>query len=198
MIVAQTETSCDVYTNAMSDVTLDLEQIAQGNRDAEQRLYDTVFGELHRLAAAIMSREKPGHTLQPTALINEAYLRLVGNRKLSWESRAHFYHAAARTMRRILIDHARQKKAHRRDGGERIDLEKIEAAAAVESKSDLIAIDEALERLAAMDARQAQVVELRFFAGLTVEETGEVMGISPSSVKREWAFARAWLESQLL
>jgi RNA polymerase sigma-70 factor, ECF subfamily len=185
----------------MSDITLYLDQLAQGNRSAEEPLLREVYAELHSIADRVMRRERPGHSLQPTALINEAYLRLIGDRQLSFESRAHFFHAAARTMRRIVIDHARRKLAHRRDGGERIDFEAVEYtlgnSQSATSPEDLISIHTSLEQLASLDPRQARIVELRFFAGLSVEETAEILNLSPKTIKREWALARAWFQQQL-
>jgi RNA polymerase sigma-70 factor (ECF subfamily) len=185
----------------MSDITLYLDQLAQGNRSAEEPLLREVYAELHSIADRVMRRERPGHSLQPTALINEAYLRLIGDRQLSFESRAHFFHAASRTMRRIVIDHARRKLAHRRDGGERIDFDSIEYSLgntkSPTSPEDLISIHTSLEQLAVLDARQARIVELRFFAGLSVEETAEILNLSPKTIKREWALARAWFQQQL-
>jgi len=160
-----------------------------------------VYSELHKLAAGYMKRERPDHTLQASALVNEAYLRLVGDQKLSWESRAHFYVMAARTMRRILIDHSRRRAAGRRAADMRVDLEAADRVQAAPSDGlaaeDMLALHNALERLAGMDERQARIVELRFFGGLSVEETASVMGISEKTVKRDWASARAWLLTQL-
>jgi RNA polymerase sigma factor (TIGR02999 family) len=144
-----------------------------------------------------MVRERKDHTLQTSALVNEAYVHLLGGGPISWESRAHFFMAAAQTMRRILIDHARSRQAAKRSGaGERIEMD--EAFACVEEDpTRFVDLDTALKHLAGMDPRQARIVELRFFAGLSVEETAEVLRISPKTVKRDWALARAWLESQL-
>jgi RNA polymerase sigma factor (TIGR02999 family) len=178
-----------------------LNAASKGSKASEQELFELVYGELHHLAASFMRREAdPGVTLQTSVLVNEAYLRLVGNRPIHWESRAHFLVIAARTMRRILIDHSRRRQSLKRDAGLRVEWEKAEAAPAhaVEpGQPGLIELDEALDRLEALDPRQARVVELRFFAGLSVEETAQVMDLSPKTVKREWAFARAWLEAEL-
>lgn len=181
----------------MSDITLYLDQLAQGNRGAEEPLLREVYSELHSMADRIMRNERPGHSLQPTALINEAYLRLIGDRQISYESRAHFFHAAARTMRRIVIDHARRKLAQRRDGGDRVAFDSVEYSVATTPPEDLIAIHESLDKLANLDARQARIVELRFFAGLGVDQTAELMNLSPKTIKREWALARAWFQQQL-
>jgi RNA polymerase sigma factor (TIGR02999 family) len=179
-------------------ITLLLEASGRGDKAAEQRVLNLIYNELRRLADSSLKREaRPGITLQTSALVNEAYLRLFAGQSPAWESRAHFYVTAARTMRRILIDHARSRQAAKRDAGIRVDWEKAEAAVG-QPGPGLIEVDQALERLAALDARQARLVELRFFGGLNVEETAEVMGISTATVKREWAFARAWLETQLM
>lgn len=157
-----------------------------------------VYDELRRLAAGYLRRERPGQTLQPTALVNEAYLRLVKDKNLAWQNRAHFMAIAAHSMRQILVDRARARGSLKR-GGSRRRITLSEAAAAAEGLSvDVIAIDESLDRLAALDAQQARIVELRFFGGLTVEETAEALGISPATVKREWSVARAWLRRELL
>jgi RNA polymerase sigma factor (TIGR02999 family) len=145
-----------------------------------------------------MRRERPDHTLQASALVNEAYVRLIGNGPVSWESRAHFFVTAAQTMRRVLIDHARRHVAEKRGGaGVRIDLNENIAAVENTESGRMLDLDRALTRLAVLDARQARVVELRFFAGLTVEQTAEVMAISEKTVKRDWAVARAWLEGEI-
>lgn len=185
----------------MSDITPYLEQLAQGNRSAEEPLLREVYAELHNIASRVMRREFQGNSLQPTALINEAYLRLIGDRKISFESRAHFFYAAARTMRRIVIDHARRKLTQRRDGGDRIEFEDIEYSLGDSktnsSPEDLLSIHESLDRLAELDPRQARIVELRFFAGLGVEETAELLNLSPKTIKREWSLARAWFQQRL-
>lgn len=180
-----------------ADITRLLADARNGNRECEQRLMELVYTELHRLAAGYMRRERPDHTLQASALVNEAYLRLVGDQKINWESRAHFYVAAARTMRRILIDHARSHAAEKRGAGaHKVSIH--EATAAVDADAvQMLSLESALRRLSEMDPRQAEIVELRFFGGLTVEETAEVLNISPKTVKRDWAVARAWLEAEL-
>ncbi len=182
----------------MPEITRLLNSTAEGDAAAQAALLDAVYKELHRLASSYMRREhRRDHTLQPTALVNEAYLHLIGDNPVDWDSRAHFYSAAARTMRRILIDHARSHGAQKRSGGlHRVELEE-NLIAVDEQASELLELDAALERLAALDERQARVVELRFFGGLTVEETAKVAGISEKTVKRDWALARAWLEHEL-
>jgi RNA polymerase sigma factor (TIGR02999 family) len=159
---------------------------------------EAVYEELHRLATGYMRRERPDHTLQASALVNEAYVRLLGNGPVSWESRAHFFVTAAQTMRRVLIDHARRHVAEKRGGaGMRIELSENIAAVENSGSSRMLDLDRALTRLAVLDARQAKVVELRFFAGLTVEQTADVLAISEKTVKRDWAVARAWLEGEI-
>jgi len=182
----------------MAEITRLLNATAAGDTSAEADLVDAVYQELHRLASSYMRREhRLDHTLQPTALVNEAYLLLIGDNPVNWDNRAHFYSAAAKTMRRVLIDHARSHRAVKRSGRlERVKLD--DALIAVDAKAnDLLELDAALDRLALLDERQARVVELRFFGGLTVEETAKVTGISEKTVKRDWALARAWLENEL-
>ncbi len=180
-------------------VTRLLTQVAAGQRGAEEQLVNVVYQELHRLARAYMRRERAGHTLQPSALVNEAYVRLIGERDVQWESRGHFYVTAARTMRRILIDHARSKQTAKRDGGQPVTLN--EALVALdpqhERAAEMLMLEDALSRLEQLDPRQCKIVELRFFGGLTVEETAQALDISPKTVKRDWAVARAWLQAEL-
>jgi RNA polymerase sigma factor (TIGR02999 family) len=158
---------------------------------------ELVYAELRQLAGSYMRRERPDHTLQASALVNEAYLRLLGGGRVSWESRAHFFVTAAQTMRRILIDHARTRQTAKRSGiGQRVEMN--EALAFVEEfPAQFVDLDAALVKLAERDPRQARIVELRFFAGLSVEEVTGILNISEKTVKRDWAMARAWLESQL-
>jgi RNA polymerase sigma factor (TIGR02999 family) len=182
----------------MAEITRLLNSTAEGDTSAQAELLDVVYEELHRLASAYMRREhRRDHTLQPTALVNEAYLHLIGDQPINWDSRGHFYSAAAKTMRRILVDHARSHRAVKRSGRlERVELD--HGLIAVDERSnELLELDAALDRLALLDERQARIVELRFFAGLTVEETANVVGISEKTVKRDWALARAWLENEL-
>lgn len=167
------------------------------DRQEVDELLPVVYQELRRLAGAYLRREKPGQTLQPTALVHEAYLRLMKDRPGRWQNRAHFCAIAANAMRQILIERARARNAQKRWGGQaRITLDDAVAAEPGESL-DLLALDRALERLAALDPEQARIVELRFFGGLTVEETAEALDISPATVKRHWAVARAWLAREL-
>ena len=187
--------SCDVPSGV--DVTQLLRAWGQGDEGALGRLIPLVQQELHRRAQRYMSREKPDHTLQTTALVNEVYLRLVDIARVSWQDRAHFFAIAARMMRRILTDFARARNYQKR-GGAALHVSFDEAlAVSQEQGAEIIAIDEALVALAALDARKSQVVELRFFGGLSVEETAEVLKVSPETVKRDWRFAKAWLHRAL-
>lgn len=182
---------------ASPDVTQLLRRWSAGDADALHSLLPAVEGELRRLALSYMRRERSAHTLEPGALVNEAYLRLVDQRQVQWVSRGHFMAIAAQAMRRVLVDHARGHVAAKRGGGaDRVTLSGLPAGEVV-ADVDAIALHTALERLAALDPRQAKVVELRYFAGLSVEEVGEVLAISPATVKREWSTARAWLARAL-
>jgi len=168
-----------------------------GDKEALDQLMPIVYDELRRQAARYLRREQAGHTLQTTALIHEAYVRLVDQRNVQWQNRAHFFGIAAQLMRRILVDHARTKKRVKR-GGSKVQVSLADATVAVKGPDlDIVALDEALEHLAKVDEQQSRVVELRYFSGLTVEETAEVMGISTATVKREWSVARAWLHREL-
>ena len=167
-----------------------------GDPDALRSLLPLVYGELRSRAEAQMRRERSEHTLQPTALVHEAYMRLVDQRNASWQNRSHFFGIAAQAMRRILVDHARRKRAGKREGGDRVTLD-ASVAEAPQRSVDLIALDDALTRLAELDPRQARVVELRFFGGLDIEQTAESLGISPATVKRDWTFARAFLQREM-
>jgi RNA polymerase sigma-70 factor (ECF subfamily) len=169
-----------------------------GDTAARDELMTIVYGELHRLARRYMRRERPGHTLQTTALINEAYLRLMGQSRTDWRSRAQFFGVAAQFIRRILVDHARARHSAKRQGKAAVSVSLDEAAVfAPERSPAFIALDEALERLARIDARKARVVELRYFGGLTVEETAGLLDVSPVTVMRDWSFAKAWLRREL-
>ena len=183
---------------AGGDVTLLLEQVRAGKDGASDQLVALIYDELRRIAGAQMARERHGHTLQATAVVHEAYLRLAGEHELQWQNRAHFFAIAAKTMRRVLRDYARQRRAGKRGGEDchRVDID-IDLFAEENRIEDLIAMDEILSRLSGMDPEQGRIVELRFFAGLNVEETAEVMGTSPTTVKREWRLAKAWLGREL-
>lgn len=170
---------------------------SQGDDRALSQLMPLVYDELRRLARGYLGRERPGQTLQPTALVNEAYLRLVKDTPQNWETRAHFVAIAAISMRRILIERARARDAQKR-GGDRVRVTLNEGLVAEPARSvDLLAVDDALTKLAAIDPQQAKLVELRFFGGLTIAESAEVLGISPATVKRHWAMAKAWLQREI-
>ena len=172
-------------------------EVSQGNRDAEAALMTQVYGELRCLARKYMRAERANHTLQATALVNEAYLRLMGQQDASWQDRAHFFAAAAQLMRHILVDHARSRKAGKR-GGEQQQVTLTESIAAEEKKTvEVLALHEALEKLARLDERQARVVEMHFFGGLTFGEIAYVLDTSERTVKRDWTMARAWLYKEL-
>ncbi|MGE0129776.1 MAG: sigma-70 family RNA polymerase sigma factor [Blastocatellales bacterium] len=182
---------------APQDLTQLLVDWSNGDQAALDKLLPLVNAELRRLANRYMRRESPGHTLQTSALVNEAYLRLIDQKNAQWQNRAHFFGIAAQLMRRILIDHARKAQYAKRGGGAlKVSLD--EAAAVTEARAaELLAVDEALEKLTAMDTRKGRIVELRFFGGLTEEETAEVMGVSLPTVQREWRAAKAWLRRML-
>ena len=170
---------------------------SNGDQSAFDKLMPLIDEELHRLAHRYMSRERAGHTLQTTALINEAFLHLVNRKNLQWQNRAHFFGLAAQVMRTILVDHARSHASVKRGGGNR-NLELDEALVVSQQKAaEVVALDEALKQLALIDPRQSRIVELRFFGGLTVEEAAEVLHVSPVTIKREWSTAKAWLYHEL-
>jgi RNA polymerase sigma factor (TIGR02999 family) len=182
----------------MSDVTRILSQIDAGDPSAAEELLPLVYDELRKLAAARLAQEKPGQTLQATALVHEAYVRLVDtDRVQQWNSRGHFFSAAAEAMRRILVDNARSKQARKRGGElERRDLDALEISLP-EIPEDLVALDEALDKLAETDKRAAELVQLRFFAGLPLAEAAQLLGIAPRTADRLWAYARAWLHQEI-
>jgi RNA polymerase sigma-70 factor, ECF subfamily len=178
---------------SQKDVTRMLLDWSQGNQEALDKLMPLVYGELHRLAKRCLRREPSGHTLQATALVNEAYLKLIQQNDVQWQNRAHFFAISAQLMRRILVDHARRHYASKRGGmahklplDEALDVPEVQEV-------DLIALEDALTELARLDPEQSHIVELRFFGGLTVEEIAEVLGVSTSTIKREWIMAKAWL-----
>ena len=178
----------------MHDITLMLEAMQRDEPGAADQLMQTVYDELRMLAAARLAGEGGDHTLQPTALVHEAWLRLGGDQQTPWRNRAHFFSAAAEAMRRIQIDRARQRRRVRRGGGQRpLNLDDVDEPAAAADAEHVLAVNEALERFAAEDAERAELVKLRYFAGLTLEEVAKVLGISESTAKRWWTFARAWL-----
>ena len=177
------------------EITELLHRLADGDKTAEERLLPLVYQELRRLAAHMFRCERPNHTLQATALVHEAYLRLAGSAEISWQDRAHFFAVAARTMRRILVDHARGLRAGKRRGV-RVSLESA-LVFSEEQSSELVALDEAMSRLAEWDPRQCRVVELRFFTGLSEADVASVLGVSVRTVKRDWNMAKAWLYGEL-
>ena len=181
-----------------SDVTQLLKRWRKGSADAENELMERVQGELRRLAAGYLRHER-GRTLQPTAVVNEAYIRLLPQRGVSWANRAHFFGIAAKMMRRVLVDHARRKRAIKRDAGpaDPVSISGVPSPAREADPVDVLALHTALSDLAELDKRQAEIVEMRFFAGLRVEEIAEVLEISPATVKREWATAKLWLRRQM-
>jgi len=181
----------------MSDVTRILNVIERGNAKAADELLPLVYEELRKLAAHRMANEAPGQTLQPTALVHEAWLRLVGSENPKFEGRAHFFGAAAEAMRRILIDRARRKRARRHGGGQRrVNVEEVEIAADAEDDR-VLAISDALDKFAARDKVKAELVKLRYFVGMTIEESAQVLGISEPTAKRYWVYARAWLYNEI-
>ena len=188
------------------NVTLILGEIEDGHASAAERLLPLVYEEMRSLAEGFMRRERAGHTLQATGLVHETYMRLVNQREVEWQGRAHFLAAAAQSMRRILIQHAEKRRAAKRGGGWHLirlsDCEGSSGAAAGDESDfgelDLLALDEALARLEGLDERQCRVVELRFFAGLSVDETAQVLAVSPRLIKLDWQMARAWLHTQLV
>ena len=183
--------------NKSSDITQFLVDWSKGDASAQERLFPLVHAELKRLARSYMNRENPGHTLQTSALLNEAYIRMVDQKAVSWANRAHFFAVSAQVMRHVLIDHARRHLYAKRGGGARkVSLD--DAPTLNDHRAtELIALDHALKGLAALDARKSQIIELRFFGGLSIEETAEALGISPVTVTREWRSARAWLRGEI-
>jgi RNA polymerase sigma-70 factor (ECF subfamily) len=174
-----------------------LREWSDGNEQALEEMLPLIYDELRRLAHNFLYRERPGHTLQTTALVHEAYLKLIDQRDPHWQNRAHFFAIAAQAMRRILIDSARKHVAEKRGGGgQKLSLAEI-ATISPEPNTNLLALDEALNRLAEIDSQQSRIIELRYFGGLTIEETAEVIRLSPATIKREWTMARAWLHQAL-
>ena len=179
------------------EISLILKDWSGGNRASADILLTLVYDELRRIAGKYLRKERSGHTLQPTALVHEAYMKLIDISDINWQDRAHFFAVSANVMRHILVDHARAKLAEKRGGeSERIALEDA-VSLSNEPNLDLLAVDEALSELAEFDEQQSKIVELRFFGGLTIEETAHVIGVSPATVKREWAMAKAWLHRKL-
>lgn len=184
--------------NQSNDVTQLLIKLTDGNESVLDELLPLIYGELRVLANRYLRRERKDHTLQPTALVHEAYLKLVDQKQVRWQNRAHFFGVAAQIMRRILVDHARKHTADKRGGElDKMQLEDQLVVAGDEKSVELLALDEALENLAKLDPQKAKIVELRYFGGLSVEETAEVMNVSPVTIKRQWRMAKAWLYGQV-
>lgn len=184
-------------TPSSHSVTQLLVAWGNGNQAARDQLMPLVYEELHRLAHQYMNRERPGHTLQTSALVNEAFLRLVDQRDVHWQNRAHFFGIAAQMMRRILVDYARNRQYAKRGGNAHQVSLKEELIVSEERSAEVVALDDALKSLAAIDERKSQVVELRFFGGLSIDETAEVLAVSPGTVMRDWTLAKAWLRREM-
>jgi RNA polymerase sigma-70 factor (ECF subfamily) len=192
-----TKTMNTSTSGSQQNVTQLLQAWRQGDSGALDKLIPLVYEELHRLASRYMGRENSGHTLQPTALVNEAYMRLLDARQVEWQNRAHFFAVSAQMMRRILVDFARSRR-NLKHGGDAVQVPLDDAiVVSAEPSADLVALDEALKALAMLDPRQAQVVELRYFGGLSIEETAEVLEVSAGTVRRDWSIAQAWLHREL-
>ena len=194
------ERSLAVFTagRPARDVTLILEAIRRGKTNADDEFLPLVYDELRALARRAFARERPGHTLQPTALVHEAYIRLMGGAKVQWESRAHFFRTAAQAMRRILIDSARRKATEKHGGGKTAPMIDVEGMAGNSRPDDLLALDECLQRLESIDHRMAEVVKLRYFVGLSVEDTASTLGVTSRTVRRDWTAAKAWLLREVM
>lgn len=180
------------------DITRMLIELTDGNTEVVNQILPHIYDELRKLASSYLRRERSDHTLQPTALVHEAYMKLIDQKKVRWQNRAHFFGIAAQVMRRILLDHARKHKADKRGGeAEKLPLEEEILVVSHEKSAELIALDDALEALAAIDPQKAKIVELRYFGGLSIEETAEVMGVSVPTINRQWRMAKAWLYGQI-
>jgi len=184
------------YKEAVGEITLLLRAWSEGDQSALERLAPIVYDKLHRLAGRYMRRERPGHSLQTTALVNEAYMRLVDYKRMEWQNRAHFFAVSAQLIRRILVEHARRHNLKRGGSLQHVSLDEVAVVGGSRS-ADLVALDDAMKRLAQLDARKEQVVEMRFFGGLSVEETAEVLKVSQVTVMRDWSTAKAWLYREL-
>ncbi|HMO80037.1 MAG TPA: sigma-70 family RNA polymerase sigma factor [Pyrinomonadaceae bacterium] len=180
------------------EITAMLIELTEGNQEVVDRILPFIYDELRRLAGSYLRRERPDHTLQPTALVHEAYMKLIDQKKVQWQNRAHFFGIAAQVMRRLLMDHARKHLANKRGGdAEVLPLEEEILVVSHDRSAELLALDDALERLSEIDPPKARVVELRYFGGLSIEETAEVLGVSVPTVNRHWKMAKAWLYSEL-
>jgi RNA polymerase sigma factor (TIGR02999 family) len=182
----------------MSDVTLLLERWSEGDSSAFNELVPLVYGDLKQLARHYLAQEREGHTLQSTALVNEAYLRLVGQNRTEWNGRAHFFGAAAQVMRRILVDHARRRKSAKRGLGVELESLDPELPVILDVNLDVLELDEALEELKNLDPGAVRLIELRYFGGLSIQDTAAVLGVSTATLNRDWAMARAWLYRRLI
>jgi RNA polymerase sigma factor (TIGR02999 family) len=183
---------------APSEVTQMLIELTDGNQEVVNRILPHIYDELKRLASSYLRRERSDHTLQPTALVHEAYMKLIDQKRVRWQNRAHFFGIAAQVMRRILMDHARKHQAGKRGGeAEKLPIEEEILVVSHDRSGELVALDDALHTLAEMDEQKAKIVELRYFGGLSIEETAEVMGVSVPTINRQWRMAKAWLYSQL-
>ena len=183
---------------APSEITQMLIELTDGNQEVVNQILPHIYDELKRLSSSYLRRERADHTLQPTALVHEAYMKLVDQKRVQWQNRAHFFGIAAQVMRRILMDHARKHQADKRGGdAEKLPIEEEILVVSHDKSAELIALDDALQTLAAMDEQKAKIVELRYFGGLSIEETAEVMGVSVPTINRQWRMAKAWLYSQL-
>jgi RNA polymerase sigma factor (TIGR02999 family) len=183
-------------SSATQEVTRALRDMSGGSEDAPARLMPLVYDELRRLAQTYLATERPDHTLQATALVHEAYLKLVEQTSVTWHNRAHFFAVAAQAMRRILVDHARARRAAKRGSGQKLSLDEA-VSFPQQTDVDVIALDEALTQLAEFDEMQSRIVEMRFFSGLTIAETAHALRVSPATVKREWTVAKAWLHRRM-
>lgn len=180
------------------EITQMLIELTDGNTEVVNQILPHIYEELRRLAGSYLRRERPDHTLQPTALVHEAYMKLIDQKQVRWQNRAHFFGIAAQVMRRILMDHARKHKAEKRGGeADKLPLEDEILVVSNEKSDELIALDDALERLAKLDPQKARIVELRYFGGLSIEEAAEVTGVSVPTVNRQWRMAKAWLYGQI-
>src|SRR5215207_9546010 len=180
------------------EITQMLLELTDGNEEVVNQILPHIYDELRRLASSYLRRERSNHTLQPTALVHEAYMKLIDQKQVQWQNRAHFFGIAAQVMRRILMDHARKHSAGKRGGeAEKLPLEEEILIVSHDKSADLIALDDALESLAKFDEQKARIVELRYFGGLSIEETAEVIGVSVPTINRQWRMAKAWLYSQI-
>jgi len=178
------------------DLTLLLSELSKGNKNVINKIFPVVYKELKKISSKYLNEEYRKNTMQTTELVHEAYIKLIGSKNITWQSKAHFFGIAAKTMRQILVDHARHRKALKRGGGD-INITLGETSVVVNESDQIIALDEALQRLEKVEERTSRIVELRYFSGLSIEETAEVLSISPATVKRDWTFAKAWLYREL-